>query len=66
MSAEFGAAAARLAGFAAVVLGWGPDTFWRATPDELACVAGVLAGDAPAAAVGHVDLAALMEAFPDG
>ncbi|HEU0043854.1 MAG TPA: phage tail assembly chaperone [Sphingomonas sp.] len=33
----------RLAGFCAVVLGWAPDQFWRATPAELRCVVDVLA-----------------------
>jgi uncharacterized phage protein (TIGR02216 family) len=58
-------AAARLAGFAAVVLGWSPDAFWRATPAELASVVAVLAGDAPQP-LGAGDVAALMEVFPDG
>ena len=46
---DFGSQAARLAGFCAVVLGWTPDQFWRATPAEVRGVVGVLApqGDAP-------------------
>ncbi|WP_414712864.1 phage tail assembly chaperone [Sphingomonas sp.] len=40
---DFGSAAIRLAGFCAVVLGWAPDQFWRATPAELRCVVDVLA-----------------------
>ena len=32
---SFGLAARRLAGVAAQVLGWTPDTFWNATPCEL-------------------------------
>lgn len=32
----FGAAAVRLCGAAARMLGWGPSEFWAATPDELA------------------------------
>ncbi|MGJ3263975.1 MAG: phage tail assembly chaperone [Salinarimonas sp.] len=45
-------------------LGWTPDTFWRATPRELAaalsgCVPGT--GEAPSRAI----LAALMAAHPD-
>ncbi|WP_414713829.1 phage tail assembly chaperone [Sphingomonas sp.] len=62
---DFGGAAARLAGFAAVALGWSPDAFWRATPAELAGVVAVLAGDA-ATALDQRGVAALMEAFPDG
>ena len=46
---EFGARAARLAGFCAVVLGWTPDQFWRATPAEVRGVVDVLTpqGEAP-------------------
>lgn len=64
---DFGAVATRLAGFAGAVLGWSPDSFWRATPAELAAVVAVLRGDdggsAPpdAATIRH-----LQEAFPDG
>ncbi|NJC32826.1 hypothetical protein GGR88_000300 [Sphingomonas jejuensis] len=54
--------ARRLAGEAAVALGWRPDEFWRATPAELAAIRDMLRppADAP------VDLPALMEMFPDG
>ncbi|WP_298289711.1 phage tail assembly chaperone [Novosphingobium sp.] len=38
MSARFGAAAAKLCGHAALLLGWSPDTFWSATPEELATI----------------------------
>jgi len=34
----FGPAANRLAGLTARLLGWRPDTFWSATPAELAAV----------------------------
>ena len=54
--------AALLAGLAGALLGWRPDEFWRATPAELAAVLQALAGDA----AGPVDLAQLMEMFPDG
>lgn len=37
--------AARLAGIAAVLLGWRPAEFWAATPDELAGVLGALTGE---------------------
>jgi hypothetical protein len=38
VSGRFGAAAARLSGQAALLLGWMPDAFWAATPEELATV----------------------------
>ena len=48
------------------LLRWSPDTFWRATPIELAAAAqgfsGRLAAPVPASAD---DLARLMRAFPD-
>ena len=62
---EFGLAAARLSGFAALVLGWSPDVFWSATPTELMSVVAALAGDAPVALDG-TGMAALMRRFPDG
>ena len=57
--------AGRLAGYAGAVLHWRPDEFWAATPDELAAIFEVLAGDA-AVPTGHGDIARLMEVFPDG
>jgi len=56
-------AAARLAGMAGALLGWRPEEFWKATPAELAAIVAALAGDG--AGAGHVDLARLMEMFPD-
>ncbi len=38
MSQGFGASAAALGGQVALLLGWMPDTFWAATPEELASV----------------------------
>lgn len=58
----FAVRAARLAGQAGLLFGWSPDAFWRATPAELAALAGAMAGDAPA----PVDLDAMMRRFPDG
>lgn len=49
--------AARLAGIAAVLLGWRPGEFWAATPDELAGVLGALNGEVPGA--GAMDRAGL-------
>lgn len=49
--------------FAFRVLRWNPDTFWRATPRELAAaMAGPAAPFEPAR---RADLDALMRAFPD-
>lgn len=62
----FADAAARLAGLAGALLGWRPDDFWAATPEELAGVLTALTGEngagaPPDAAV----LARLKEQFPD-
>lgn len=37
---DFAAAARRLAALSARMLGWAPDTFWNATPEELAASLG--------------------------
>ncbi len=71
---DFAAAAVRLSGTAAVLLGWTPDTFWAATPAELEAVLMALAGastgiGAEMMAAGPPDAATitrLMEQFPDG
>lgn len=56
--------AGRLAGLAGALLGWRPDTFWRATPMELAAVLNVLSPRSETA--GADDLARLKELYPDG
>ena len=59
----FGKQARRLAGMAAQLLGWTPETFWNATPAEL-CDALMPPGDAgepPSKAA----IDALMMRFPD-
>ncbi len=61
----FAAAARRLAGHAGAVLHWSPETFWAATPDELAAIFEALAGDRTAPS-GPDDVVRLMEIFPDG
>lgn len=67
MMARFADAAARLAGLAGAVLGWSPDSFWRATPAELAAVVAVLrGGDALVDPPDGATLGRLQEAFPDG
>ncbi len=38
MSERFGVAAARRGGQAALLLGWLPDIFWGATPEELGAI----------------------------
>ncbi|MEA3037721.1 MAG: hypothetical protein QOE79_234 [Sphingomonadales bacterium] len=62
--AEFAEAATRLAGAAALLLGWRPDEFWRATPAELAAVLNAARGET--AGLGRAELQRLMEANPDG
>ncbi len=61
-------AARRLAGQAGLLLGWRPDEFWRATPDELDAALTAFAGmtDAPGAAVDRATLARLKQLHPDG
>lgn len=61
----FAHAAARLAGQAGVAFGWAPETFWRATPAELAALVRAVAGD-EVAPPDAATIAAMMEAFPDG
>ncbi len=64
----FAACARRLAGQAGLLLGWRPDEFWRATPDELADALGAirdLHGEAEAPMVRGM-LSDLMERHPDG
>lgn len=68
IAADWTAHATRLAGLAAVLLGWRPTDFWAATPTELATVLRVLAGaegEGLAAADGET-LARLKEMYPDG
>lgn len=56
--------AARLAGLAGALLGWPPETFWAATPAELAAVLTALVPQPETA--GADDLARLKEMYPDG
>jgi uncharacterized phage protein (TIGR02216 family) len=61
---SFADAALRLAGQAAMLLGWRPDEFWNATPAELATT---LAAFAPAdASANRLVLEQMMEQYPDG
>ena len=64
----FSDAARRLAGLAGALLGWRPDEFWSATPDELAAVLEALAGcgGGDVQGVERADLERLERMFPDG
>jgi hypothetical protein len=48
MTQRFAHGAAQCAGLAAQTLGWRPDTFWAATPAELALSLAPLAAASPA------------------
>lgn len=65
MTATFAEAARRLAGASALVLGWRPHEFWRATPAELWAI---VPADGPAGGMplSREDLNALMERERDG
>ena len=65
--AHFASSAAGLAGLAGALLGWQPDAFWRATPEELAGVLAALVGDAVEADAPPDDaaMARLRAMFPD-
>lgn len=60
---SFGERAAELAGMAATLLGWRPDEFWNATPDELATALGI--NRQQEVAVDAAELARLQALFPD-
>lgn len=65
---NFTESARRLAGCTALLLGWRPDEFWRATPQELADALDALsapAGEAGTGPMARADLTKLMEASPD-
>lgn len=65
---SFAQGSRRLAGQAGLLLGWRPDEFWRATPDELETALGALAAMMPegAAPPDATTLARLKEMHPDG
>jgi uncharacterized phage protein (TIGR02216 family) len=62
---RFAAAAARLAGFSGVLLGWRPGDFWAATPAEMRAALGALMPEETEPA-GRAELERLMGMFPDG
>jgi uncharacterized phage protein (TIGR02216 family) len=61
---EFARSAARLAGAAGLLLGWSPDSFWRATPAELRTALEALVGPREQP-LGRREMDALRERFPD-
>jgi hypothetical protein len=65
---SFAAMAQTLAGQAGLLLGWRPDDFWQATPDELETALGALAGmtGGDAAPIDATLLARLRVQHPDG
>lgn len=65
MSERFGEAANRLAGQAALLIGWTPETFWTATPAELAAIV-MAAAPAPADGIDRTTITAMMERDADG
>jgi len=65
---SFAQGARRLAGQAGLLLGWRPDEFWRATPDELADALGPLRAmsGADETPMCREMLERLREIYPDG
>jgi Phage tail assembly chaperone protein, TAC len=61
----FSESATRLSGLASALLGWRPDDFWHATPEELATVLAALAPP-PEASGDAALITQLKELFPDG
>lgn len=59
---DFGGGASRLAGAAALLLGWRPREFWESTPAELAAA---LRADEATGGPEPAEVAALMRRFPD-
>ena len=62
--ADFAAGARRLAGVSARTLGWLPDIFWSATPEDLALSLGT--HDPAAAPPSRAEIAAMMERDRNG
>ena len=63
---RFAQSARRLAGLAGALLGWTPDGFWAATPDELATILEAIRGEADGDPPTRDDVTRLKEMFPDG
>jgi hypothetical protein len=62
----FSEAARRLAGLAGALLGWRPDDFWDATPDELSALLEALSGGDAGQGMSRGELQRLERMFPDG
>jgi hypothetical protein len=64
---SFAETARRLAGQAGLLLGWRPDEYWRATPDELETAFAALASLTPLSAQppDRADIDRLKEMHPD-
>jgi len=68
MTRQFSKIAEKLSAVAAHVLGWSPDQFWQATPQELATIFSA-AEDVHgkiAAPLDDIELQKLKEEYPDG
>ena len=63
MIANFGEAAARLCGAAAMLLGWRPKEFWEATPAELAAILALNGG--AEVSLDRAEIEKLKRRFPD-
>ncbi|WP_345719357.1 phage tail assembly chaperone [Qipengyuania aestuarii] len=62
--ADFSVGARRLAGLSARALGWPPDIFWNATPEDLALSLGT--HDPAVAPPSRAEIAAMMERDRNG
>ena len=62
--AHFATGARRLAGLSARTLGWLPDIFWNATPEDLALSLGT--HDPAAAPTSRAEIAAMMKRDRNG
>ena len=62
--ADFATGARRLAGLSARTLGWLPDIFWNATPEDLAL--SLDTGDPAAEPPSRAEIAAMMERDRNG
>lgn len=62
---NFATRAYQLCGQAALLVGWRPEEFWRATPLELQSVVAAMLPDR-SADIGREELNAMMARFPDG
>ena len=66
MSDTFARSARHLAAVSAQALGWKPDEFWRATPEELATSLADPRASSPGVTLSRADLETLMERERNG